>query len=62
MPRKKDLLTSATAALLAFGVGSFVWVYTIRLDHTTGVSFTLWPVFGLAVVVFAATWFISTRS
>ncbi len=61
----KDFLASAAAALLAFVVGSFVWLYNDRYlisGHTRGVSFTLWPVLGLAVVVFVVTWFISTRS
>jgi hypothetical protein len=63
--RWKGLLTSAIAALLSFVLGAFVWIYNDRywnVDHATGVSLTLWPVVGLAVVVFAVTWCISKRS
>jgi hypothetical protein len=52
------LLTAAIAALVAFVVGSFVWTYS----NARSASFTLWPVVGLAVIVFVVTWFISTRS
>jgi hypothetical protein len=61
----RDLLASAVAALLAFAVASFVWIYNHLnpiSDHGTGVSFTLWPVVCLAIVVFAVTWFIASRS
>ena len=61
----RNVLASAIAALLAFAVASFVWTYNNRYwasDHVTGVSLTLWPVVVLAVVVFAITWFIASRS
>ncbi len=59
----RDVLASAVAALLAFAVASFVWIYNHRYPISdTGVSFTLWPVVCLALVVFAVTWLIASRS
>jgi hypothetical protein len=60
----RDLLTAAIAALLAFVVGSFVWFYNNRywqMEHASGVSFTLWPVVCLAVIVFVVTWLVWKR-
>ena len=51
-------LMAAIAALVTFVVGSFVWIYS----NASNASFTLWPVIGLAVIVFVVTWLISRRS
>jgi hypothetical protein len=51
-------LMAVIAGLVAFVVGSFIWIYS----NARNATFTLWPVIGFAVIVLVVTWLISRRS